>query len=60
MIRCWMDDYTSGEELSDEQTLTHFVLLAGSDPIAFDETFKSSKWRKAMDVEIETIKRNNR
>lgn len=44
---------------SDEETLTHFVLLAGSNPIAFDETFKSSKWRKAMDVEIETIKRNN-
>ncbi|MCH84804.1 hypothetical protein A2U01_0005641, partial [Trifolium medium] len=55
----WMDDYTSGEEFSEEETLAHFALLAGSDPIAFDEAIKSSRWRKAMDAEIEAIERNN-
>lgn len=55
----WMDDYTSGGELSDEDTLAHFALLAGSDPISFDEAIKSSRWRKAMDAEIEAIERNN-
>ncbi|PNY07765.1 putative copia-type polyprotein [Trifolium pratense] len=55
----WMDDYTSGEEFSEEETLAHFALLAGSDPIAFDEAIKSSRWRKAMDAEIEAIEKNN-
>jgi transposase InsO family protein len=55
----WRDDYTSGEELSDEDTLAHFALFAGCDPISFDEAIKSSRWRKAMDAEIEAIERNN-
>ena len=53
----WMNDYTSGEGLSDEETLAHFV--AGRDPISFDEAIKSARWRKAMDLEIEAIERNN-
>lgn len=48
-----MNDYTSGEGVSDEETLAHFV--AGSDPISFDEAIKSARWRKAMDLEIEAI-----
>ena len=55
----WMADYTSGEELSDEDTLAHLVLFAGSDLITFDEAIKSEKWGKAMDAEIEAIERNN-
>ena len=55
----WMNDYTSGEEFSDEDTLAHLVLFAESDPIAFDEAIKDSKWRKAMDAEIEAIERNH-
>jgi hypothetical protein len=45
----WMNDYTSGEEFSDEDTLAHLVLFAESDPIAFDEAIKYSR-RKAMDA----------
>jgi hypothetical protein len=55
----WMNDYTSGEEFSNEDTLAHLVLFAESDPIAFDEAIKDSKWRKAMNVEIEAIERNH-
>lgn len=53
----WMNDYTSGEGLSDEETLAHFV--TGSDPISFNEAIKSARWRNVMDLEIEAIERNN-
>lgn len=55
----WMIDYTSGEELADEDSLAHLALFAESDPITFDEAIKDSKWRKAMDAEIEAIERNH-
>ena len=45
----WMNDYTSGEELVDED-LAQLALFAESDPITFDEAIKDSKWRKAMDA----------
>ena len=34
-------------------------MFAATDPIHFDDAVKSEKWRKAMDVEIEAIKRND-
>ncbi|MCI01736.1 retrovirus-related pol polyprotein from transposon tnt 1-94, partial [Trifolium medium] len=53
----WMNDYESGGELSDEDTIAHFALFTGSDPILFAEAVKEEKWKKAMDAEIEAIER---
>ena len=56
----WMADYTSGEEISDDDNIAaHYALFAGNNPITFEEAIKSEKWRKAMDAEIEAIERNN-
>ena len=35
------------------------MLSTTDDPIHFEEAIKSERWRKAMDVEMEVIKRNN-
>lgn len=55
----WMTNYVSGEELSDDDNIAQFALFTGSDPNTFDDAVKSSKWRKAMDLEIQAIERNN-
>lgn len=55
----WMLDYVSGDELSDEDPITHFVLFADCDPITYDEASKDEKWKIAMDEEIKSIERNN-
>lgn len=54
-----MTDYLSGDELSDEENIAQLALLVDSDPITFDDAMRSSKWRKAMDLEIEAIVKNN-
>lgn len=53
----WMQDYETGEGLSEEEV--QLAMFATADPIHFDDAVKSEKWRKAMDVEIEAIKRND-
>lgn len=53
-----MTDYVSGNELSDEDTIAHFALFAGSDPILFTKAVKEEKWKKAMDAEIQAIEKN--
>lgn len=53
----WMQDYETGEGLSEEEV--QLAMFAIADPIHFDDAVKSEKWRKAMDVEIEAIKRND-
>ncbi|KAH9743184.1 Integrase catalytic domain-containing protein [Citrus sinensis] len=45
------------KRLSEEEV--QLAMFAAADPIRFDDAVKSEKWRKAMDVEIEAIKRNN-
>jgi transposase InsO family protein len=54
----WMIDYVSGDELSDEDTTAHFALFTGSDPMLFTEAVKEEKWKRAMDAEIQAIKKN--
>jgi len=54
-----MFDYTSGEEISDDNIAAHHALFAENNPITFEEAIKSAKWRKAMDTKIEVIERNN-
>lgn len=55
----WMRDYVSGDELSDEDTISHFILFVDRDPIAFEDAVKDLKWKEAMVVEIEAIKKND-
>lgn len=54
-----MNDYFSGDELSNEDTIVQFSLFADSDPIKFKDAVKEEKWTKAMDTEIQAIKRND-
>lgn len=55
----WMIDYMSGSELFDNEKTIQLALFADNDPITFDDAMKSSKCRKAMDLEIEAIVKNN-
>ena len=34
----WMIDYVSGDELSDDDTTTHFSLFADCNPMAFEDS----------------------
>ena len=61
----WMDNYVSGEGLSDEESQdeeqTHLVLfthVTTTDPTSFYEAVKDEKWRAAMDIEISSIEKN--
>ncbi|RVW41479.1 Retrovirus-related Pol polyprotein from transposon RE1 [Vitis vinifera] len=55
----WMSDYEVIGIDQSEDPLTHFALFSYCDPTTFESAVKESKWRKAMDVEIVAIKRND-
>ena len=42
-----------------EDPITHFALFSDCDPTIFESVVKEAKWRKAMDDEIDAIKRND-
>ena len=52
-----MSNYETGEGLSEEEHETQLVMFATADPIYFEETVKSEKWKTTMDVEMEAIKK---
>ncbi|KAL2498771.1 cysteine-rich RLK (RECEPTOR-like protein kinase) 8 [Abeliophyllum distichum] len=56
-----MQDYVSGQDLSDEENvdMAHLALVSNSDPLTYKEAVKNSKWRQAMDAEIEAIVKND-
>ncbi|CAL2265083.1 unnamed protein product [Prunus armeniaca] len=54
----WMQDYETGEGLSEEEDVSAMMILTEADPITFEEPVKSKKWRDAMNAEIEAIERN--
>ena len=55
----WMEDYVSGGEFSEGDVEPNLVLFTSTaDPTTFEEVVQSSKWRAAMDLEIEAIERN--
>ncbi|RVX02924.1 hypothetical protein CK203_023294 [Vitis vinifera] len=56
----WMEDYVSGGEFSEEEVEHYNLVLFTStaNPTTFEEAIQSSKWKVAMDLEIETIERN--
>ncbi|XP_037497309.1 uncharacterized protein LOC119371385 [Jatropha curcas] len=51
----WMNDYGTGEGLSEGEA--NMVLYANIGPIHFEDAVKDEKWRQAMDVEMEAIKK---
>ena len=48
----WMRDYETGEGISEEDNKAHSAMFATTDPIHFEDTVKSEKWRRAIDLEI--------
>ena len=57
-VPLWMQDYETGEGLSEEEDLSAMMILTEANPITFEEAVKSKKWRDAMNAEIEAIERN--
>lgn len=57
----WMQDYVSGEEVSEEEDdLMNFSLYVSSDdPVNFYEAEKEEKWKEAMRTEIHSIEKNH-
>ena len=55
-----MKDYVSGGEFLEEEVEHNNLVLftSTSDPTTFEEAIQSSKWRAAMDLEIEAIEKN--
>lgn len=54
-----MEDYVSGEDLSDEDVVANWALLATTDPTTYEEAVADAKWKEAMDLEINAIQKNN-
>lgn len=54
----WMNDYESGEGLSEEEDVTNLVFFASTDPVHFEEAVEHEKWRAAMDSEIKSIEKD--
>lgn len=56
----WMQDYeVTGINTQYEDPLIYFALFSYCDPVIFEDAVKESKWRKAMDVKIAAIEKNN-
>jgi len=53
-----MRDYISGEGLLEEETELNMAIVTSDDPVSYEEALKSYKWREAMNVEIESIHKN--
>jgi hypothetical protein len=55
----WMEDYESGDWLSEEEAETYMVQdVVSNDPTLYEEAVKHEKWRKAMKCEINSIEKN--
>ena len=54
----YLNDYVTGEGFSDKDIEANMAQIVSADPSSFEEAKKSSKWRLAMDVEMQAIERN--
>lgn len=54
----WMDNYVSGEGLSEDEELVNMAMVESADPTTFKEAVKHEKWRQAMEKEINSIEKN--
>lgn len=55
----WMTDYESGSELTDDEAIAHLALFSDCDPITYEEAAKETKWREAMNAEMNSIEKND-
>ncbi|KAL0360219.1 UNVERIFIED_CONTAM: Retrovirus-related Pol polyprotein from transposon TNT 1-94 [Sesamum radiatum] len=55
----WMSDYEITGINQIEDPSTHFALFSDCDPTTFESAIKEEKWRKAMNDEIDALKRND-
>lgn len=53
-----MNDYVTGEGFLDEDIEVNMAQIVSADPSSFEEAKKSSKWRLAMNAEMQAIERN--
>lgn len=53
-----MKDYVNGEGLFEEEMNNFMMFTSARDPVSFEKAIMSSKWRKAMDLEIKAIEKN--
>lgn len=53
-----MQDYETGDAISEEESDMVMFAATNTDPIYFEDAVKSEKWRHAMDVEMEAIEKN--
>ena len=49
----------SSDNIDSIGSIAHYALLSGCDPNSFEEAVKDSKWKHAMNEEIESIEKNN-
>ena len=54
----WMRNYVSGEGLSEKETKLNMAIMTSDAPVSYEEVVKIYKWREAMDVEIQSIQKN--
>ena len=53
----WIRDYETGKGISEGDNEAYLAMFATTDPIHFKDAVKSKKWRRAMDLEMEAIKK---
>lgn len=53
----WMRDYVVEQGVAEEEEV-NMAIVAPLDPVCFEEAVKCSKWRAAMDAEINSIEKN--
>ena len=58
-MRSLRDLYNDTEPIEMMEDYTLFFLLAEYDSVSYNEAAQEDKWRKAMDDEIESIRRND-
>ncbi|GAA0148101.1 hypothetical protein LIER_07633 [Lithospermum erythrorhizon] len=54
----WMNDYVSGEGLSEDEVVNMVQDTELNDPVTYAEAFQDVKWKEAIQHEIESIKKN--
>ncbi|RVW26193.1 hypothetical protein CK203_107690 [Vitis vinifera] len=55
----YLQDYVTGEGLSEDADVNNLAMfISHEDPGSFEEAKRDVKWRRAMDLEIEAIEKN--
>jgi hypothetical protein len=54
----WMSDYVCSHQRYEEENEINMAVMQGADPINYEDAVASSRWRKAMDSEINSIEKN--